>query len=150
MLRVALCTDYFYPRIGGVQSHVVGLASELERRGHEVVILTKRLKTDLLNCFLRVSHDKIVYIKPIFPLPIIIVPPKPTDIREVIRRGGFEIIHAHHAFTPTSLLSISAAEKLRIPSILTNHTIFIASSAKYVWVPASYILYPYRLSLIHI
>ncbi|MCD6593524.1 glycosyltransferase family 4 protein [Candidatus Bathyarchaeota archaeon] len=143
-MRVALCTDYFYPHIGGVQSHVAGLASELERRGHEVAILTKQLKTDLLNCFLRVSHGKIVYIKPIFPLPIIIVPPKPTDIREVIRRGGFEIVHAHHAFTPTSLLSISAAEKLRIPSILTNHTIFIASSAKYVWVPASYILYPYR------
>ena len=34
--------------------------------------------------------------------------------------------------------------KLRIPSILTNHTIFLASNAKYVWVPASYILYPYR------
>ena len=98
-MRVTLCTDYFYPHIGGVQSHVAGLASELEKRGHEVVILTKRLKTDLLNCFLHVSHDKIVYIKPIFPLPIIIVPPKPTDIREVIRRGGFEIVHAHHALS---------------------------------------------------
>ena len=143
-MRVALCTDYFYPRIGGVQSHIAGLASELERRGHEVTILAKQLKTDLPNGSLRISHDRIIYIEPIFPLPIIIVPPKPADVREVIRRGGFEIVHAHHAFTPTSLLSISAAEKLRIPSILTNHTIFLASNAKYVWVPASYILYPYR------
>jgi len=143
-LRVALCTDYFYPSIGGVQSHVAGLASELERRGHEVAILTKQLKTDLPNGSLRISHDKIVFIEPIFPLPIIIVPPKPVDVREVIRRGGFEMVHAHHAFTPTSLLSISAAEKLRIPSILTNHTIFLAGDARYIWVPASYVLYPYR------
>ena len=143
-MRVALCTDYFYPSIGGVQSHVAGLASELERRGHEVAILTKQLKTDLPNGSLRISHDKIVFIEPIFPLPIIIVPPKPVDVREVIRRGGFEMVHAHHAFTPTSLLSISAAEKLRIPSILTNHTIFLAGDARYIWVPASYVLYPYR------
>ena len=143
-LRVALCTDYFYPRIGGVQSHIAGLASELERRGHEVIILAKHLKTDLPNDSLLISHDKIVYIESIFPLPIIIVPPKPAEVREVIRRGGFDIVHAHHAFTPTSLLSIGAAEKLRIPSILTNHTIFIASNSRYIWVPASYVLYPYR------
>ena len=143
-MRVALCTDYFYPSIGGVQSHVAGLASELERRGHEVAILAKQLKTNFPNGSLRISHDRIIYIEPIFPLPIIIVPPKPADVREVIRREGFEIVHAHHAFTPISLFSISAAENLRIPSILTNHTIFLASNAKYVWVPASYILYPYR------
>jgi len=143
-LRVALCTDYFYLSIGGVQSQVAGLASELERRGHEVAILAKQLRTDLPNGSLRISHDRVIYIEPIFHLPIIIVPPKPADVREVIRRGGFEIVHAHHAFTPTSLLSISAAEKLRIPSILTNHTIFLVSDAKYVWVPASYVLYPYR------
>ncbi|MCD6593900.1 glycosyltransferase, partial [Candidatus Bathyarchaeota archaeon] len=98
-MRVALCTDYFYPSIGGVQSHVAGLASELERRGHEVAILARQLKADLPEGSLRISHGRIIYIEPIFPLPIIIVPPKPADVREVIRREGFEIVHAHHAFT---------------------------------------------------
>jgi len=144
VLRVALCTDYFYPCIGGVQSHVAGLASELERRGHEVTILVKQPKTDLSNSSILISHNRIIHMESIFPLPTIIVPPKPADVREVIRRERFEIVHAHHAFTPTSLLSISAAEKLRIPSILTNHTIFLASNARYVWAPVSYILYPYR------
>lgn len=143
-MRVALCTDYFYPHVGGVQSHVAGLASELERRGHEVTILAKQVKTGLSNSSLQTSPKRIIYIKPMFPVPIILVPPKLEEIREVIKSERFDIVHAHHAFTPTSLLSISAAEKLGIPSILTNHTIFLASKTKYVWVPASYILYPYR------
>jgi glycosyltransferase involved in cell wall biosynthesis len=145
-LRVALCTDYFYPSIGGVQSHVAGLASELERRGHEVAILARQVRIDLLNGFLLTSQSrkKVIYVEPIFPLPIILVPPKPAKIREVISRGRFDIVHAHHAFTPTSLLSISSAEKLRVPSILTNHTIFLVSDVKHIWVPTSYILYPYR------
>ena len=145
-MRVALCTDYFYPSIGGVQSHIAGLASELERRGHEAVILAKQVRADLLNgsTLTLQSHKKVFYVKSIFPLPIILVPPRPAEIREVITRGRFDIVHAHHAFTPTSLLSISSAEKLRVPSILTNHTIFLASDAKHIWVPASYVLYPYR------
>jgi len=32
-MRIALCTDYFYPKIGGVTTHVEGLAMELVRRG---------------------------------------------------------------------------------------------------------------------
>ena len=145
-MRVALCTDYFYPSIGGVQSHVAGLASELEKRGHEVVILARQVRTDPLNGSMLTSQSrrKVIYVDSIFPLPIILVPPKPEEIREVISRGRFDIVHAHHAFTPTPLLSISSAEKLKVPSILTNHTIFLASDAKHIWTPISYVLYPYR------
>jgi len=105
-LRVALCTDYFYPHVGGVQSHVAGLASELERRGHEVTILAKQVKTKLSNDSLQILSKRIIYLEPVFPVPIILIPPKLAEVREVIRKGRFDIVHAHHAFTPTSLLSI--------------------------------------------
>jgi glycosyltransferase involved in cell wall biosynthesis len=139
-LRIALCTDYFYPRIGGVSSHVAGLASELERRHHEVVILTKCAKSDARYPL----AGKVSYLKPSIPIPVILVPPKVADIREALERGKFDIVHAHHAFTPTSLLSVSAAKKIGMPAVLTNHTIFLASSHERLWVPTSYVLYPYR------
>lgn len=139
-MKVALCTDYFYPRIGGVSSHVAGLASELERRHHEVVILTKLPKSDTRYSI----AGKVSYLRASIPIPVILVPPKVADIREVLERGKFDIVHAHHAFTPTSLLSVSAAKKIGIPSILTNHTIFLASDHESLWVPTSYVLYPFR------
>ncbi|TLN23761.1 glycosyltransferase family 4 protein [bacterium] len=139
-MKVALCTDYFYPRIGGVSSHVAGLASELERRHHEVVILTKSAKSDTRYSI----AGKVSYLRPSIPIPVILVPPKAADIRDVLERGKFDIVHAHHAFTPTSLLSVSAARKIGMPAVLTNHTIFLASDHESLWVPTSYVLYPFR------
>jgi len=139
-VKVALCTDYFYPRIGGVSSHVAGLASELERRHHEVVILTKSAKGDTRYS----AAGKVSYLRPSIPLPVILVPPRADDIRNVLERGKFDVVHAHHAFTPTSLLSVSVARKIGIPAVLTNHTIFLASDRESLWVPTSYVLYPFR------
>lgn len=39
-LRVALVSDYFYPKFGGVESHIIGLASGLLRLGLHVVVVT--------------------------------------------------------------------------------------------------------------
>jgi glycosyltransferase involved in cell wall biosynthesis len=144
-LKIALCTDWFFPRIGGVSSHVAGLALELEKRGHEVAIITKQ--TNNINgskCFQSAKSVQLTYVKPLAHISMILVPPNLNEIREVLRKGGFDIVHAHHAFTPTSLLSIAAAKKLGIPAILTNHTIFLISDAGYLWVPTSYILFPFR------
>jgi glycosyltransferase involved in cell wall biosynthesis len=143
-LKVALCTDYFYPRIGGISSHVAGLASELERRNHEVVILTKCARSDPSGDSRYPAAGKVSYLRPSVPIPVMLVPPKAADIRAVLEREGFDIVHAHHAFTPTSLLSVSAARKMGIPAMLTNHTIFLASDHESLWVPTSYFLYPFR------
>lgn len=139
-MKIALCTDYFYPRIGGISSHIAGLASELERRHHEVVILTKFNKSNKRYSI----TEKVIYLKPSIPIPVILVPPKIANIREALEQGKFDIVHAHHAFTPTSLLSISAAKKIGIPAVLTNHTIFLAPDQKSLWAPMSYVLYPLR------
>lgn len=38
--RVALVSDYFYPKFGGVESHIVGLAAGLLRLGLHVIVIT--------------------------------------------------------------------------------------------------------------
>ena len=37
---VALVSDYFYPKFGGVESHIVGLAAGLLRLGLHVIVIT--------------------------------------------------------------------------------------------------------------
>jgi phosphatidylinositol alpha-mannosyltransferase len=39
-MRVALVSEYYYPDLGGMPEHVYHLATELSRRGHEVVVIT--------------------------------------------------------------------------------------------------------------
>ena len=45
-MRIALVSDYFYPAFGGVESHIIGLANVLKRRGHEVIVITHQYETD--------------------------------------------------------------------------------------------------------
>ena len=101
-MRIALCTDYFYPRIGGVSSHVANLASELEKRGHEVRILTKRMRGGDLGVHLRIVRGRVSHVEPLFPIPILLTPPKPADIRMFLRKEGFDIVHACLLYTSPS------------------------------------------------
>jgi len=122
-MKIALCSDYFYPRIGGVTSHILGLATELQKQGHDITIITKKTNDNGFHDFHEIEGIRIREVTPLIPCSNLIVPPNTTEIRRLFKREDFDIIHAHHAFTPTSLLSIAAAKKLNIPAVLTNHTI---------------------------
>lgn len=42
-MKIAIVSDYYYPQLGGITEHVHGQATELTRRGHEVVVITPKL-----------------------------------------------------------------------------------------------------------
>lgn len=50
-MKIAIFTEYYYPFISGVVTHIESLKDELEKKGHEVLIVT----TD--------PHSKTHYIK---------------------------------------------------------------------------------------
>jgi len=146
-LKIALCSDWFYPRIGGVTSHIVGLAIELTKQGHEVQIITT--ENGVRNCsnspFSSIYRISVSEVARLVPSSTIVIPPNPAKIREVLQRECFDVVHGHHAFTPTSLLSIQAAKKLGTPTVLTNHTISFAPRKGYFWVPLSFALFPFKM-----
>jgi len=39
-LRICLVSDFFYPKIGGVEIHIYQLSVALIRLGHKVILLT--------------------------------------------------------------------------------------------------------------
>jgi len=144
-MKIALCTDWFFPMSGGVQSHVVGLASELAKRGHEVVIITKEMNSIKGHpLVLNAEHIRLKQAKPMAPIPLIFVPPSLAELQGILKREDFDIVHAHHAFTPTSLMSVSSAKKLGIPTVLTNHSMFLLHDSDYFWTTMSYLLFPFR------
>ncbi|RLG92575.1 hypothetical protein DRO37_09200 [Candidatus Bathyarchaeota archaeon] len=138
-MRVALCSDYFYPKIGGVTTHIEGLARALEERGHEVVIITKKARFSDKKLGLNV-----IRVNPVFKTSRILDIPQASELERKIKRFKPEVIHAHHAFSPISLLSISVGKKLGIKTVLTNHSIQFFYDVDYLWKPSSYVLFPYR------
>ncbi|MCD6590935.1 MAG: glycosyltransferase family 4 protein [Candidatus Aenigmarchaeota archaeon] len=138
-MRIALCSDYFYPKIGGITTHIEGLARALEERGHEVAIITKKAKFDD-----RQHKLKVIRVNSIFKTSRVLDIPQSSELERRIKEFKPDVIHGHHAFSPISLLSISAGKKLGIKTVLTNHSIQFLYDFDYLWKPSSYVLFPYR------
>ncbi len=138
-MRIALCSDYFYPKIGGITTHIEGLAKALEERGHEVVIITKKAK------FNDRQHGlNVIRVNSFFNTSGVLDIPQTSELEKRIKEFKPDVIHGHHAFSPISLLSIAIGKKLGIKTVLTNHSIQFLYDFDYLWKPTSYVLFPYR------
>ncbi|MCS7386495.1 MAG: glycosyltransferase family 4 protein [archaeon GB-1867-005] len=118
-MRVLMAIEWHPLTPGGVQRHVRELSTFLVKLGFEVAILTK------LNS--RVSGElqfdaPIIYVDPAIPIQNPISPPNLGSLKRVISDFSPDIVHAHHAFTPTPLLTLHVAERFGVPRVLTNHS----------------------------
>ncbi len=119
-LKIALISDWFLPRIGGIELHVRDLALNLKANGQEVHVITTtpgddspdgipvhRLKTPLLPFF------KIAYSSQLI-----------RSLREILVQNKFDILHSHSSVvTPLAYVAIYLANELQIPSLITNHSL---------------------------
>lgn len=138
-MRIILSSDYFYPKIGGITTHIEYLAKSLEQKGHEVIILTKK------SSFNDASHRlNVVRVNSLFNYSGVLDLPNTDEIDRIIEQVKPDILHAHHAFSPLSLFSLSIAKKRGVATVLTNHSIQFMYNFDLLWRPSSYILFPIR------
>jgi len=121
-LRIAQVTEYYYPHLGGICEHVHFLAREARLRGHHVDIITSNLSgaRDVANV-IRVGQSVPVYSNG--SLARITVGRRlRRDMRAVLARGAYDIIHVHAPLAPT--LPLLAVDEAQCPVVGTFHTYF--------------------------
>ena len=128
--RIGIVSDWFYPKIGGIQSHVDGLCRYLLKQKYYPIVIAQKNKKECKNNF-----PYPVYRVDGFVLPFFDFAPVGTygHLQRVISYGLFDLIHSHHAFTPMSLYSIDIAYKYGIPSVLTAHSLGFWWRSRYIW-----------------
>ncbi|MBC8060817.1 MAG: glycosyltransferase [Clostridiaceae bacterium] len=118
-IRVLLTMDSM--NIGGTETHVLTLATELIRVGISVVILSNKgvLYEDFtkLGCTIYTMQ---------FPLTIIDSKSSAIvykdKIKKIIKSEGINVIHAHQS--PSGALCIDVAKDLNIPCVFTVHGLY--------------------------
>jgi predicted metal-dependent phosphoesterase TrpH/glycosyltransferase involved in cell wall biosynthesis len=113
-LRICLVTPFAWSRPHPVNEHVAGAAAELERRGHEVVVLAPSTRASELAAgrrALRRLGDKgtplagVVAIGPAVPLSPRSSMGVPLGVRANLRlalaRDRFDVVHAHEPALPS-------------------------------------------------
>ena len=121
-LRIAQVTEYYYPHLGGICEHVHFLAGEARRRGHDVDIITSNLAgaRDTPGV-IRVGQSVPVYSNGSLAR-ITVGRSLRRQVREVLARGCYDIVHVHAPLAPT--LPLLAVDEASCPVVGTFHTYF--------------------------
>ncbi|KAI9184089.1 Phosphatidylinositol N-acetylglucosaminyltransferase GPI3 subunit [Blastocladiella emersonii ATCC 22665] len=140
-LRICLVSDFFFPNVGGIESHLYCIAQELIQLGHKVVILTHTYSRE------DVSGDRLPDGTPttragirwltnglkVYYIPQITFPSQaslPTIygslpvFREIVVREQIDVVHGHQAFSALCLESILHARTMGLSACFTDHSLY--------------------------
>ncbi len=115
-MKIAQLSPYFYPHLGGVESHVLELSKHLIDLGHEVFVVTTQLEgTDPEGIVEGVP------VKRVEPLTIFLSTPIVPGVRDVLSKEEYDILHSHSPPPLMSFFGVRSAKKKDVPFILTYH-----------------------------
>ncbi|HYM38793.1 MAG TPA: glycosyltransferase family 4 protein [Thermoplasmata archaeon] len=116
-MRIVQVSPWFYPHLGGVESHVLGLSRELAARGHEVTVVTARHTSSAPE---RESVDgfDIVRVK---PRMVVLRTPIAPRMRTVLRGLTADVVHAHLPPPLSAHYAADVCEQRGTPLVVTYH-----------------------------
>lgn len=128
-LRIALVTEYYYPHLGGICEHVHFFAEEARRRGHAVDIITSNIPgAHAAPHVIRLGRSVPVYANGSMARITLGLGLR-RQLRDVLRRGQYDVVHVHSPLTP--VLPLLAMAEARCPVVGTFHTYFDGRSLGY-------------------
>ncbi|MGA8276564.1 MAG: glycosyltransferase family 4 protein [Thermoplasmata archaeon] len=116
-MRIVQVSPFFYPHLGGVESHVRTLAREFARQGHQVTVITSRfersLPTEELFEGYRIFRTR--SLGPVLNTPI------DYGTRAAVRRQEGDVFHLHYPPPLTSFFATRGVVGRKVPVCLTYH-----------------------------
>lgn len=118
-LRIAIATDWFAPRRGGIEGQLLHLAEGLGARGHAVDVLTSTPGASSGKGF-----DVVPLAVTTLPgLQLAVSPTLLVALRRELERG-YDIVHAHvSVVSPVGYAAAAIARSLGVPTVVTFHSV---------------------------
>ncbi|RYH20903.1 glycosyltransferase [archaeon] len=124
--RICMVSDFFYPNMGGVETHIWCLAQCLMLRGHKVIVVTHaygdrqgvRYMTNGLKVYylpLTVFFDQVIFptLCSFFPL-----------FRNILIRERITIVHGHQSVSSMTNECVLYARTMGYRTCYTDHSLF--------------------------
>ena len=125
-LKIAIASDWFYPKVGGIESHIDELARNLLYRGHEPHVITHDYrymkpyvdsfpyKVTRFSGFLYFrKHHVSTGVEQLW------------KINEFYKREEFDITHIHSIYSPLAVATSAVSRGIRhVPVVATNHSFY--------------------------
>ncbi|MDF8263136.1 glycosyltransferase family 4 protein [Luteipulveratus flavus] len=124
-MKVALLSDCYLPRLGGIEVQVHDLARHLREAGHEVEAFTATRSASGQRQVTEVIDGVPVH-RLAIPLPgdLPVNPFAPPELRRRLRSGGFDAAHVHMGVvSPFGMDSVRVLLGLGLPTAVTWHCV---------------------------
>ncbi len=115
-MRIVQVSPYFYPHVGGVESHVLDLSKELASRGHEVHVLTTNMgKMPERETMLDFDIFRLKPLSILFKTPIV------PRIEKSVGRMKADVVHSHSPPPLSSYYATKGCKSSKSPHVITYH-----------------------------
>ena len=120
-----MVSDFFHPKIGGVESHIIHLSHELVKMGHTVIIITHaypdHVGVHYIGC-LKVYYLPlpIVYEGCTFPTILALLP----ILGKIFYSEDVDVVHGHQSSSSLALEACIHANLMGIHTTFTDHSLF--------------------------
>ena len=125
-LSILLISDFFYPKVGGVEVHIYQLAVSLIRIGCKVTVLTHNRKNrqgiKIMGNGIKVYFTPLMILYDDTSMPILYGALK--IIREICYLEKIDLVHCHQTASVLSLESILHTKMLGLNIVFTEHSLF--------------------------
>ncbi|XP_063811862.1 phosphatidylinositol N-acetylglucosaminyltransferase subunit A [Pseudophryne corroboree] len=123
---ICMVSDFFYPNMGGVESHIYQLSQCLIERGHKVIIVTHsygdrkgiRYLTNGLKVYylpLKVMYNQSTATTLLHSLPL---------LRYIFVRERVSVVHSHSSFSAMAHDALFHAKTMGLHTVFTDHSLF--------------------------
>uniref|UniRef100_A0A8C0J2Y4 phosphatidylinositol N-acetylglucosaminyltransferase n=1 Tax=Chelonoidis abingdonii TaxID=106734 RepID=A0A8C0J2Y4_CHEAB len=123
---ICMVSDFFYPNMGGVESHIYQLSQCLIERGHKVIIVTHAYGNRKGIRYLA-SGLKVYYL----PLKVMYNQSTATTLfhslpllRYIFVRERVTIVHSHSSFSSMAHDALFHAKTMGLQTVFTDHSLF--------------------------
>jgi glycosyltransferase involved in cell wall biosynthesis len=121
-MRIAHVTDFYLPRLGGIEMHVSDLARRQYSAGHDVTIATS---SPAEGCDDAADTPVVVRVTDAFRRPRAIHPGAPFAGARVLLDGDFDVVHVHAGTgTPLAFWAALTCSRAGIPTVVTVHSLW--------------------------
>lgn len=131
-MKIGIVSEYYYPSLGGIQEHVYHFAIEAIARGHDVSIITPRVRGLRDERQSGVKQLPLIHVGRSVPVynngsiaRMAVGYKLGARLQQIFDEQAFDLIHVHSPLTP--ILPLLAVTRSPTTTIGTLHTNFAGS-----------------------
>jgi len=121
--KIAMISDWYFPKVGGIEYSMHTLAKTLSMHGYEVSVITRSYPG--VPEYSRRDGVSVIRVKG-RPLPgqsRFLMPGAYKELFNLLKNGNYDIVNCHGLDSPIGMIALIISQKLGIPVVVTNHSL---------------------------